>query len=87
MEQAAFRTDLSVLLEQVGGGKESLSFMKQRMRRLAQQWGSAALRLDSTLQHRWRDQRKCLSDLSPNSPIPADNPTDGNTYGKKARKQ
>uniref|UniRef100_A0A8C5F5T5 alpha-1,6-mannosyl-glycoprotein 6-beta-N-acetylglucosaminyltransferase n=1 Tax=Gadus morhua TaxID=8049 RepID=A0A8C5F5T5_GADMO len=58
--QAAFRTDLSVLLEQVGGGKESLSFMKQRMRRLAQQWGSAALRLDSTLQHRWRDQRKIL---------------------------
>ena len=57
-EQAAFRTDLSVLLEQVGGGKESLSFMKQRMRRLAQQWATAALRLDNTLLHRWRDQKK-----------------------------
>ncbi|KAG7254689.1 hypothetical protein CRUP_015187 [Coryphaenoides rupestris] len=64
--QAAFRTDLSVLLEQVGGGKESLSFMKQRIRRLAQQWAGAALRLDTTLHHRWRDQKKVVQLYRPN---------------------
>uniref|UniRef100_A0A673D0S9 alpha-1,6-mannosyl-glycoprotein 6-beta-N-acetylglucosaminyltransferase n=1 Tax=Sphaeramia orbicularis TaxID=375764 RepID=A0A673D0S9_9TELE len=58
--QAAFRTDLSVLLDQVGTGKESLSFMKRRIRRLAQQWATAANRLDSKLEQRWRDQKKIL---------------------------
>ncbi|XP_047222787.1 alpha-1,6-mannosylglycoprotein 6-beta-N-acetylglucosaminyltransferase B-like isoform X3 [Girardinichthys multiradiatus] len=58
--QAAFRTDLSVLLDQVGGGKESLSFMKRRIRRLAQQWATAANRLDAKLGQRWRDQKKIL---------------------------
>uniref|UniRef100_A0A8C6M2R1 alpha-1,6-mannosyl-glycoprotein 6-beta-N-acetylglucosaminyltransferase n=1 Tax=Nothobranchius furzeri TaxID=105023 RepID=A0A8C6M2R1_NOTFU len=58
--QAAFRTDLSVLLEQVGSGKESLSFMKRRIRRLAQQWATAANRLDLKLGQRWRDQKKIL---------------------------
>ncbi|XP_061839933.1 alpha-1,6-mannosylglycoprotein 6-beta-N-acetylglucosaminyltransferase B-like [Nerophis lumbriciformis] len=57
---AAFRTDLSVLLNQIGTGKESLSFMKKRIRQLAQQWATAAQRLDSTLEHRWRDQKKIL---------------------------
>ncbi|TNN60009.1 Alpha-1,6-mannosylglycoprotein 6-beta-N-acetylglucosaminyltransferase B [Liparis tanakae] len=57
---AAFRTDLSVLLDQVGAGKESLSFMKRRIRRLAQQWATAANRLDATLEQRWRDQKKIL---------------------------
>uniref|UniRef100_A0A672FS19 alpha-1,6-mannosyl-glycoprotein 6-beta-N-acetylglucosaminyltransferase n=1 Tax=Salarias fasciatus TaxID=181472 RepID=A0A672FS19_SALFA len=56
--QAAFRTDLSVLLDQVGTGKESLSFMKRRIRRLALQWGTAANRLDAKLGQRWRDQKK-----------------------------
>lgn len=56
--QAAFRTDLSVLLDQVGTGKESLSFMKRRIRRLAQQWATAANRLDAKLEERWRDQKK-----------------------------
>ncbi|TKS68854.1 Alpha-1,6-mannosylglycoprotein 6-beta-N-acetylglucosaminyltransferase B [Collichthys lucidus] len=56
--QAAFRTDLSVLLDQVGTGKESLSFMKRRIRRLAQQWATAANRLDAKLEQRWRDQKK-----------------------------
>lgn len=59
--QAAFRTDLSVLLEQVGSGKESLSFMKRRIRRLAQQWATAANRLDVKLGQRWRDQKKARS--------------------------
>ncbi|TMS23413.1 Alpha-1,6-mannosylglycoprotein 6-beta-N-acetylglucosaminyltransferase B, partial [Larimichthys crocea] len=58
--QAAFRTDLSVLLDQVGTGKESLSFMKRRIRRLAQQWATAANRLDAKLEQRWRDQKKIL---------------------------
>uniref|UniRef100_A0A1A8KUK5 alpha-1,6-mannosyl-glycoprotein 6-beta-N-acetylglucosaminyltransferase n=1 Tax=Nothobranchius kuhntae TaxID=321403 RepID=A0A1A8KUK5_NOTKU len=58
--QAAFRTDLSVLLEQVGSGKESLSFMKRRIRRLAQQWATAANHLDLKLGQRWRDQKKIL---------------------------
>ncbi|XP_043971321.1 alpha-1,6-mannosylglycoprotein 6-beta-N-acetylglucosaminyltransferase B-like isoform X2 [Gambusia affinis] len=58
--QAAFRTDLSVLLDQVGGGKESLSFMKRRIRRLAQQWATAANRLGAKLGQRWRDQKKIL---------------------------
>lgn len=56
--QAAFRTDLSVLLDQVGAGKESLSFMKRRIRRLAPQWTTAANRLDAKLEERWRDQKK-----------------------------
>ncbi|XP_042281983.1 alpha-1,6-mannosylglycoprotein 6-beta-N-acetylglucosaminyltransferase B-like isoform X2 [Thunnus albacares] len=58
--QAAFRTDLSVLLDQVGTGKESLSFMKRRIHRLAKQWATAANRLDTKLEQRWRDQKKIL---------------------------
>uniref|UniRef100_A0A8C9WDK1 alpha-1,6-mannosyl-glycoprotein 6-beta-N-acetylglucosaminyltransferase n=1 Tax=Scleropages formosus TaxID=113540 RepID=A0A8C9WDK1_SCLFO len=58
--QAAFRTDISTLLEQVGTGKESLSFMKRRIRRLAAQWGTAAHRLDGKLRGRWRDQKRIL---------------------------
>ncbi|KAJ8363585.1 hypothetical protein SKAU_G00124160 [Synaphobranchus kaupii] len=58
--QAAFRTDISSLLEQVGTGKESLSFMKRRIRRLASQWGTAAHRLDRKLRRRWREQKKIL---------------------------
>lgn len=56
--QAAFRTDLTVLLDQIGAGKESLSFMKRRIRRLAPQWATAANRLDIRLGERWRDQKK-----------------------------
>lgn len=32
--------------------------MKRRIRRLAQQWATAANRLDAKLQQRWRDQKK-----------------------------
>uniref|UniRef100_A0A674A1R0 alpha-1,6-mannosyl-glycoprotein 6-beta-N-acetylglucosaminyltransferase n=1 Tax=Salmo trutta TaxID=8032 RepID=A0A674A1R0_SALTR len=59
-QTAAFRTDLSSLLDLVGTGKESLSFMKRRMRRLASQWGMAAQRLHAKLRQRWREQKKIL---------------------------
>lgn len=67
--QAAFRTDLSVLLDQVGTGKESLSFMKRRIRRLAQQWATAANRLDAKLEQRWRDQKKVIESAKMHSVI------------------
>uniref|UniRef100_A0A8C7S7K8 alpha-1,6-mannosyl-glycoprotein 6-beta-N-acetylglucosaminyltransferase n=1 Tax=Oncorhynchus mykiss TaxID=8022 RepID=A0A8C7S7K8_ONCMY len=58
--QAAFRSDIGALLEQVGTGKESLSFMKRRMRRLAAQWASAARRLNDRLRSQWREQKRIL---------------------------
>uniref|UniRef100_A0A8C5F4X1 alpha-1,6-mannosyl-glycoprotein 6-beta-N-acetylglucosaminyltransferase n=1 Tax=Gadus morhua TaxID=8049 RepID=A0A8C5F4X1_GADMO len=58
--QAAFRSDMGPLLEQVGGGKESLSFMKRRIRRLGPQWASAARRLDDRLRHLVREQKRVL---------------------------
>ncbi|CAG5897598.1 unnamed protein product, partial [Menidia menidia] len=56
-KQAVFHSDVGSLLEQVGTGKESLSFMKRRIRRLAAQWASAARRLDDKLRSRWREQK------------------------------
>lgn len=56
--QAVFQSDIGGLLEQVGTGKESLSFMKRRMRRLASQWASAARRLDDKLRNQWREQKR-----------------------------
>lgn len=56
--QAVFQSDMGTLLEQVGTGKESLSFMKRRMRRLAAQWASAARRLDDKLRNHWREQKR-----------------------------
>uniref|UniRef100_A0A8B9W2X1 alpha-1,6-mannosyl-glycoprotein 6-beta-N-acetylglucosaminyltransferase n=1 Tax=Anas zonorhyncha TaxID=75864 RepID=A0A8B9W2X1_9AVES len=58
--QAAFRSDLARLLELVGTGKESLSFMKKRIRHLAQQWLRAARRLEQKLKGRQRDQKHIL---------------------------
>ncbi|KAK6478126.1 alpha-1,6-mannosylglycoprotein 6-beta-N-acetylglucosaminyltransferase B-like isoform X1 [Huso huso] len=58
--QAAFRTDIGALLEQVGTGKESLIFMKRRIRRLAGQWGQAANRLGEKLKRSWRERKKIL---------------------------
>ncbi|GLD60559.1 alpha-1,6-mannosylglycoprotein 6-beta-N-acetylglucosaminyltransferase B-like protein [Lates japonicus] len=46
--------------KQVGTGKESLSFMKRRIRRLAAQWASAARRLDDKLRNHWREQKRIL---------------------------
>ncbi|CAG02676.1 unnamed protein product, partial [Tetraodon nigroviridis] len=58
--QAVFQSDIGSLLEQVGTGKESLSFMKRRMRRLASQWASAARRLNDKLRNQWREQKRIL---------------------------
>ncbi|XP_035510295.1 alpha-1,6-mannosylglycoprotein 6-beta-N-acetylglucosaminyltransferase B [Morone saxatilis] len=58
--QAVFQSDIGSLLEQVGTGKESLSFMKRRIRRLAAQWASAARRLDDKLRSHWREQKRIL---------------------------
>ncbi|XP_016312538.1 alpha-1,6-mannosylglycoprotein 6-beta-N-acetylglucosaminyltransferase B-like [Sinocyclocheilus anshuiensis] len=58
--QAYFRSDLSLLLERVGSGKESLSFMRRRMRRLAAQWAAAACRLDERLRGQYREQKRIL---------------------------
>ncbi|XP_058622250.1 alpha-1,6-mannosylglycoprotein 6-beta-N-acetylglucosaminyltransferase B-like isoform X2 [Onychostoma macrolepis] len=58
--QAYFRSDLSLLLERVGSGKESLSFMRRRMRRLAAQWAAATRRLDERLRGQYREQKRIL---------------------------
>ncbi|XP_051570296.1 alpha-1,6-mannosylglycoprotein 6-beta-N-acetylglucosaminyltransferase B-like [Myxocyprinus asiaticus] len=58
--QAFLRSDLAVLLEQVGSGKESLSFMRRRMQRLAAQWTAAARRLDERLHSQYREQKRIL---------------------------
>ncbi|XP_032858285.1 alpha-1,6-mannosylglycoprotein 6-beta-N-acetylglucosaminyltransferase B isoform X3 [Tyto alba] len=58
--QAAFRSDLARLLELIGTGKESLSFMKKRIRHLAQQWLRAARRLEQKLKGQQRDQKHIL---------------------------
>ncbi|XP_029363602.1 alpha-1,6-mannosylglycoprotein 6-beta-N-acetylglucosaminyltransferase B isoform X1 [Echeneis naucrates] len=58
--QAVFQSDIGTLLDQVGTGKESLSFMKRRIRRLAAQWASAARRLDDKLRNQWREQKRIL---------------------------
>ncbi|XP_010781558.1 alpha-1,6-mannosylglycoprotein 6-beta-N-acetylglucosaminyltransferase B [Notothenia coriiceps] len=60
-KQAVFQSDIGALLEQVGTGKESLSFMKRRMRRMAAQWASAARRLDDRLRSHWREQNRTLN--------------------------
>lgn len=62
--QAVFQSDIGTLLEQVGTGKESLSFMKRRMRRMAAQWASAARRLHDKLRDHWRDQKRVRFRLS-----------------------
>ncbi|XP_043944964.1 alpha-1,6-mannosylglycoprotein 6-beta-N-acetylglucosaminyltransferase B [Protopterus annectens] len=58
--QAAFRTDFNPLLEQIGTGKESLIFMKKRIRHLSTQWILAAHKLEKKLKSSWRDQKKIL---------------------------
>ncbi|KFV65405.1 Alpha-1,6-mannosylglycoprotein 6-beta-N-acetylglucosaminyltransferase B, partial [Dryobates pubescens] len=58
--QAAFQSELSQLLELIGTGKESLSFMKKRIRHLAQQWLRGARRLEQKLKGQQRDQKHIL---------------------------
>ncbi|XP_046721350.1 alpha-1,6-mannosylglycoprotein 6-beta-N-acetylglucosaminyltransferase B-like isoform X1 [Silurus meridionalis] len=57
---AIVRADMGRLLEQIGSGKESLSFMRRRIRRLAVQWAAAARRLDERLSSQQRQQKKVL---------------------------
>ncbi|XP_030646324.1 alpha-1,6-mannosylglycoprotein 6-beta-N-acetylglucosaminyltransferase B [Chanos chanos] len=59
-KQAVLRSDLGPLLEKVGSGKESLSFMRKRIHRLAAQWAAAARRLDQRLRAHWREQKRIL---------------------------
>uniref|UniRef100_A0A671YU04 alpha-1,6-mannosyl-glycoprotein 6-beta-N-acetylglucosaminyltransferase n=1 Tax=Sparus aurata TaxID=8175 RepID=A0A671YU04_SPAAU len=59
-QTAVFQSEIGTLLEQVGTGKESLSFMKRRIRRMAAQWASAARRLDDKLRAHWREQKRIL---------------------------
>ncbi|XP_049716489.1 alpha-1,6-mannosylglycoprotein 6-beta-N-acetylglucosaminyltransferase B isoform X1 [Elephas maximus indicus] len=58
--QAVFRSNLSHLLDLVGSGKESLIFMKKRIKRLTAQWALAAQRLERKLGGTQRDQKQIL---------------------------
>ncbi|XP_075205667.1 alpha-1,6-mannosylglycoprotein 6-beta-N-acetylglucosaminyltransferase B [Anomaloglossus baeobatrachus] len=59
-KQAAFRTELSSLLDPMGTGKESLIFMKKRLRRLEAQWLLAARRLEAKIQDTPHEQKQIL---------------------------
>ncbi|XP_073540076.1 alpha-1,6-mannosylglycoprotein 6-beta-N-acetylglucosaminyltransferase B [Phyllobates terribilis] len=59
-KQAAFRTELSSLLDPMGTGKESLIFMKKRLRRLEAQWLLAARKLEAKIQDTPHEQKQIL---------------------------
>lgn len=59
-QKAVFQFDIGPLLEQVGTRKESLNFMKRRIRMLAAQWAAAARRLHDKLRKHWREQKRIL---------------------------
>ncbi|XP_072298625.1 alpha-1,6-mannosylglycoprotein 6-beta-N-acetylglucosaminyltransferase B-like [Eucyclogobius newberryi] len=59
-QKADFQFDVGPLLEQVGTRKESLNFMKRRIRMLAAQWASAARRVHDKLRTQWREQKRIL---------------------------
>ncbi|XP_062886856.1 alpha-1,6-mannosylglycoprotein 6-beta-N-acetylglucosaminyltransferase B isoform X4 [Mobula hypostoma] len=64
IEQQAFhRKDFTQLLELMGSGKESLIFMKKRIRRLSTQWILAAQNLNQKLEMRKRQRKKILVHL------------------------
>ncbi|XP_061477809.1 alpha-1,6-mannosylglycoprotein 6-beta-N-acetylglucosaminyltransferase B isoform X1 [Rhineura floridana] len=58
--QATFQRDLSSLLELIGSGKESLIFMKKRIRHLATQWLRASHKLELKLEGKQRNQKQIL---------------------------
>ncbi|XP_072339424.1 alpha-1,6-mannosylglycoprotein 6-beta-N-acetylglucosaminyltransferase B-like isoform X3 [Scyliorhinus torazame] len=62
-QQAFYRTDFAQLLELMGSGKESLIFMKKRIRRLSTQWILAAQNLNQKLETRKRQRKKILIHL------------------------
>ncbi|KAM4692565.1 alpha-1,6-mannosylglycoprotein 6-beta-N-acetylglucosaminyltransferase B [Rhinophrynus dorsalis] len=59
-KQAAFRTELSSLLDLMGTGKESLIFMKKRLRRLEAQWLLGARRLEARIEDTANEQKQIL---------------------------
>ncbi|KAM8946231.1 alpha-1,6-mannosylglycoprotein 6-beta-N-acetylglucosaminyltransferase B [Pelodytes ibericus] len=59
-KQAAFRTELSSLLDLMGTGKESLIFMKKRLRRLEAQWLLGARRLETKIENTPKEQKQIL---------------------------
>ncbi|XP_078257166.1 LOW QUALITY PROTEIN: alpha-1,6-mannosylglycoprotein 6-beta-N-acetylglucosaminyltransferase B [Rhinoraja longicauda] len=61
--QAFYRKDFAQLLELMGSGKESLIFMKKRIRRLSTQWILAAQNIDQKLEMRKRQRKKMLIHL------------------------
>ncbi|XP_051889290.1 alpha-1,6-mannosylglycoprotein 6-beta-N-acetylglucosaminyltransferase B [Pristis pectinata] len=62
-QQAFYRKDFAQLLELMGSGKESLIFMKKRIRRLSTQWILAAQNLNQKLEMRKRQRKKILVHL------------------------
>ncbi|XP_013914724.1 PREDICTED: alpha-1,6-mannosylglycoprotein 6-beta-N-acetylglucosaminyltransferase B isoform X3 [Thamnophis sirtalis] len=58
--QAAFQRDFAYLLELIGSGKESLIFMKKRIRHLATQWLRASHKLEQKLEGKHRDRKQIL---------------------------
>ncbi|XP_062886854.1 alpha-1,6-mannosylglycoprotein 6-beta-N-acetylglucosaminyltransferase B isoform X2 [Mobula hypostoma] len=62
-QQAFHRKDFTQLLELMGSGKESLIFMKKRIRRLSTQWILAAQNLNQKLEMRKRQRKKILVHL------------------------
>ncbi|GCC26021.1 hypothetical protein chiPu_0004435 [Chiloscyllium punctatum] len=62
-QQAFYRMDFTQLLELMGSGKESLIFMKKRIRRLSTQWILAVQSLREKLEMRKRQRKKILVHL------------------------
>ncbi|XP_055510202.1 alpha-1,6-mannosylglycoprotein 6-beta-N-acetylglucosaminyltransferase B-like isoform X2 [Leucoraja erinacea] len=62
-QKAFYRKDFAQLLELMGSGKESLIFMKKRIRRLSTQWVLAAQNIDQKLEMRKRQRKKMLVHL------------------------
>ncbi|XP_069786373.1 alpha-1,6-mannosylglycoprotein 6-beta-N-acetylglucosaminyltransferase B isoform X2 [Narcine bancroftii] len=63
VQLAFYRKDFTRLLELMGSGKESLIFMKKRIRRLSAQWILAAQKLSQKLEMRKRHRKKILVHL------------------------
>lgn len=59
-KEAAFRLDLAPLLDLLGSGKESLIFMKKRIRRLASHWLLAARHLEERMKDTKKEQKQIL---------------------------
>eukprot|EP00062_Callorhinchus_milii_P004504 gi/632942943/ref/XP_007886699.1/ PREDICTED: alpha-1,6-mannosylglycoprotein 6-beta-N-acetylglucosaminyltransferase B [Callorhinchus milii] len=63
VQQAVFRADFTPLLELMGSGKESLIFMKKRIRRLSMHWILASRKLNQKLKMNKSQRKKILVHL------------------------